>query len=446
MEQEKDEIENIVDYSNIFEAFTLNYLNVYIIDPIKNKARILKLNGYITTGIKEATKIFDYTEILSNYIFNRVYKDDQKFLFDALLPTTLNNTFKNSDNHQIEISYRVIDNGEIHYCTAHYIQISKDDEPLKIVAGFRNVDSIVNEQYKNRHEGLYKAYRALSSIYLSMHRINVKNDTYHEIKSSQSIDDQIVPDSTDYSNNVKRIMTAIVNPTFLESVLRFVDIKTLDSRLKDHNYISLEFLGNVNGWCKATFIKEDEDDKGYLWHVLFTVEVIDEEKQRENILRNLAETDSLTGMLNRRCGTSRMEKHIKNHEAGIFCILDCDKFKSINDTFGHKAGDDVLVGIAKCFKNICRPCDITMRLGGDEFALFTPGITDKDRAVEIYKRFIKDVETIRISQDPNFVISLSAGACVFEKDSNMDFNKLYKKADEALYRSKEVKGSWIEID
>lgn len=66
------------------------------------------------------------------------------------------------------------------------------------------------------------------------------------------------------------------------------------------------------------------------------------------------------------------------------CLIDCDKFKSINDAFGHAVGDAVIVAIAATLQNSCRSDDIVMRLGGDEFAIFVPTVTEKASAESFF--------------------------------------------------------------
>ena len=56
----------------------------------------------------------------------------------------------------------------------------------------------------------------------------------------------------------------------------------------------------------------------------------------------------------------------------MFCLIDCDKFKSINDTYGHSVGDKVIIAVAEKLRKTCRDSDVVLRLGGDEFAIFMP--------------------------------------------------------------------------
>lgn len=69
--------------------------------------------------------------------------------------------------------------------------------------------------------------------------------------------------------------------------------------------------------------------------------------------------------------------------------LDCDKFKAINDTYGHAVGDKVIIAIADTLRKSCRDDDVVLRLGEDEFAVFIPGMLDKERAEAFLTGFFK---------------------------------------------------------
>ena len=81
-----------------------------------------------------------------------------------------------------------------------------------------------------------------------------------------------------------------------------------------------------------------------------------------------------------------------------FTIIDLDNFKSINDTFGHGVGDQVIIQVAKCLKSTFREHDIVFRLGGDEFSAYAAEVTTKKIANQIIKRFIANLETIVIPE------------------------------------------------
>ena len=123
-------------------------------------------------------------------------------------------------------------------------------------------------------------------------------------------------------------------------------------------------MGRHLAGVRGRMIPVDFDSNGRLLHVIYCIESIDEQKERENRLLNMAQTDFMTGIWNRRHGEKLIEQALRDKVKGMMCIIDCDTFKSINDTYGHAVGDEVIIAIAHTLKNACRKDDIVMRLGG----------------------------------------------------------------------------------
>ena len=146
------------------------------------------------------------------------------------------------------------------------------------------------------------------------------------------------------------------------------------------------------------------------------------------------EKDSLTGFLNRRSFEEKIEKFLRKPMSyGTFFMMDMDNFKSVNDTYGHLAGDELILIFADIIKNCVREQDFVCRVGGDEFAIFFLYL-DKEkvirkRADEIMSCFAKERERLGYSN-----CSVSIGIMTkYAKSNNMDYDKLYKCADNALY-------------
>lgn len=146
------------------------------------------------------------------------------------------------------------------------------------------------------------------------------------------------------------------------------------------------------------------------------------------------EKNSLTGFLNRRSFEEKIEKFLRKPMSyGTFFMMDMDNFKSVNDTYGHLAGDELILIFADIIKNCVREQDFVCRVGGDEFAIFFPYL-DKEkvirkRADEIMSCFAKERERLGYSN-----CSVSIGTMTkYAKSNNMDYDKLYKCADNALY-------------
>ena len=243
-----------------------------------------------------------------------------------------------------------------------------------------------NSFTKSNKEAKLSSYSSLSSIYISMAVVNVQTHRYHIVKT-------------------------------LDEVTHFLGVKPQ----KEGEY------------------KIDDDD-GRLWHVLYCVENIDEEKRRENRLMYLAQTDLMTGIRNRGSGENKITEYLVRKQCGLLCLLDCDKFKSINDTYGHVVGDKVIIAIADTLRKSCRDDDVVLRLGGDEFAVFIPGMLDKERAEAFFDRLFSNIEHIDIAEMNGKHILLSLGACFYDGMDCITFDQLYRRADTAMYDSKKKQG------
>ena len=169
-------------------------------------------------------------------------------------------------------------------------------------------------------------------------------------------------------------------------------------------------------------------------------------RESENKMRHLSETDQMTGLRNRGSGEKEIERLLQAGEQGLFCLLDCDKFKNINDTYGHMAGDAVLVALAEKMQQMCHETDIVMRLGGDEFAMYLRGIHTRAEAEGFFNRFFDSLQTISLPELKGEKIYVSLGAAFNDGQTGRTFDDLYKRADCALYRSKETSGYAVNVN
>jgi diguanylate cyclase (GGDEF)-like protein len=162
-------------------------------------------------------------------------------------------------------------------------------------------------------------------------------------------------------------------------------------------------------------------------------------RTREKIV-NLAETDDLTGIWNRRYFRRQLPQEIERARTfGVplsLLLFDIDEFKQINDSFGHVIGDVVLSELCGCVRETLRPTDIIARYGGDEFAVILPH-TDLSGATAVADRILNRVRALTIPTDEESAIrcSVSIGGAEFRRE-DVAANDLVRRADERLYTSK----------
>ncbi len=155
-------------------------------------------------------------------------------------------------------------------------------------------------------------------------------------------------------------------------------------------------------------------------------------------LQEEAATDSLTGLYNRRYLWKRFgEEHQRakrfNHPLS-FILIDLDRFKTINDRYGHPAGDKALKEVGKLLKNHLRGIDLAARYGGEEFALFLPE-TSLQNASFVAERLRLACHALKIAPIPQGKLTFSAGVATFPIHG-VTPQELYEKADQALYAAK----------
>ena len=297
---------------DIVETLSRDYYNIFKINPRTGDVVILKLDGYVTKGMEGAgEKVYSYDVLYKQYVKDRVYSEDQEWMYDAISLDTINS--KLLDNSEYVSSYRVMDNGEVHYYQFTYILINANIPNGDMLAGFKNVDDIVASA-----------------------------------------------------------------------------------------------------------------------------------KERQN-LEILASTDIMTGILNRGSGERKVIDAMAKDKNGMLCIMDVDRFKDINDEYGHNVGDKVIRGIADVLKQTFKDEDIIFRLGGDEYAVYVRNMIDEEAFRAMMDSAFNEIAGMDIPELGEREVCVSAGAVFFSEDTKSSFEELYKLADRGVYECKKVNGSALKI-
>ena len=158
-------------------------------------------------------------------------------------------------------------------------------------------------------------------------------------------------------------------------------------------------------------------------------------------MQDMAMTDPLTAMANRRCFFETLAGHLAGSAGEMpplsLLMIDIDRFKNINDTYGHQAGDQVLRTLAELIRNYTRSSDLAARIGGEEYALLLPA-TDTAGAVDAACRLAEAIAShaFLVDNDTRIAVTVSIGICTLVQPPRLGMECFYQYADQALYHSK----------
>jgi diguanylate cyclase (GGDEF)-like protein/PAS domain S-box-containing protein len=189
----------------------------------------------------------------------------------------------------------------------------------------------------------------------------------------------------------------------------------------------------------APFYDEAGDFSGFVGSCVDITERIRGQQYKERAIR-----DGLTGIFNRQYFFDLMNeeyfKAVENNNSLSVLMLDVDKFKSINDSFGHQVGDYVLKAISDSVNQVIRDFDIFARYGGDEFVVGLPG-TDIRAANKVAVRVKDNINQLKIENEEELKISCSIGTVTLNSEKGIE--ELIDKADKALYKCKDDGGNCV---
>lgn len=192
-------------------------------------------------------------------------------------------------------------------------------------------------------------------------------------------------------------------------------------------------------WSVAS-ISPLRNEAGQITHFIANVEDINERKNAEATIERLAYFDPLTDLPNRRMLQDRLEQAIKRsrrQDTGMALLyIDLDRFKHVNDSLGHPAGDRLLKELARRFVAVLRDDDVVCRLGGDEFAVILHDVQHEEDVVPVASKLLRIVEEPVVLEEGELFVSASIGVSLYAKDGE-DAKTLEKHADMALYHAKE---------
>jgi len=212
------------------------------------------------------------------------------------------------------------------------------------------------------------------------------------------------------------------------------------SRLRERPNVPLEgAISRLDGVKTPVELIQRSVDFAGKPHCAIAVRDLSARKEAENHINFLAHHDALTGLPNRVTFNAKLDREIRLAAEGgqrlaILCI-DLDRFKEVNDLFGHSAGDRALQNVAKRVTAVLDEGQMMARLSGDEFAIVVPGLSNPTMAGRLAESVLEAMQAASENPDDSGVVAASIGIAVFPEDAT-DRNTLLTHADTALYRAK----------
>ena len=331
------------------------------------------------------------------------------------------------------------DNGKARYgSTSKYILRNNNGDEIGILGTTKDITTeyLARKRYQQEFRYLFELPQDTFAVcyidvdswrIICQRRQHISDGTIQECQTIKEMSDYAVASIID-----KDCKAAVFYRNFTAEKLH--DIYASGRRTVTFKY-ERRLSDNSARWVRNELNFLTDVDSGHLC-VMLSARDINKIKLEEKKLADAAKLDSMTMLLNHETAMETI-KYILNNESDrkhALFMLDIDNFKALNDTLGHQAGDRFLTELAKKLKSHFRESDVVGRIGGDEFMALMRNVSEREQI----ERKAEDVLDIIQSVASNYLqveLSGSIGISIFPDDGN-DLDKLYEKADEALYKAK----------
>lgn len=218
------------------------------------------------------------------------------------------------------------------------------------------------------------------------------------------------------------------------------ELKEIAGRMKPLAQLEHRILTAEGFYIECeTKINPIMDEEFVVHQFVFIIRDITERKKSEKVIKRLATYDNLTNLPNRRVFFDRFVKELeefrKTGKGFALLVLGFDRFKDINDLWGHEMGDAILIEASERIRQSLRDSDLVARLGGDEFAILLSGMTKDNVIKRVAERLLESFKMPIIISGKSYTISFSIGIVTYPRDGE-EVNILLSRADMALHSVK----------
>ena len=330
----------------------------------------------------------------------------------------------------LDLTYRIQGkNEEVHWFRdLGRLSRKAEQNKYRIIGTYTNVtESVANEQRLKLFGDAFEHTRDWVLIFDEKQQALAANNSFLRAFGLTSASKEIELDEV--LQNQHEIKTRVIG--------RLASVKSdqrwkeeIDFYLQDRQVTALMDINCIS----------DQHDPDVVDYYLVIMTDISEQKNAQKALERLASFDELTGLINRTLLLDRLNHSIANakrHKTGLSVLfIDLDRFKPINDTFGHDVGDKVLVKIAERIQSSFREQDTVARLGGDEFVVVLEDISEPDIVLPMVTALLAQIEQpISVNHQP-LSVSASIGVSTYPNNGD-DAEQLLRNADIAMYYAKE---------
>ncbi len=318
------------------------------------------------------------------------------------------------------------------------------------------VERIVHEKGKVYFDNSGKPVRMVGTVQDVTERMRTEESLRLSAKVFQSTSEGImITDTKGVIVQINKAFTKITGYTEQEALGQTPSILKSgrhEQSFYEHMWYSLTKIGFWQGeiwdrrkngeifpkWMSINAVKNDH---GIISHYVAIFNDITTRKRTEEVFQRLAHYDTLTGLPNRVLFQDRLQQAIIQAKRKKYFVallfLDLDRFKNINDSLGHLAGDFLLTEVSKRLTNCIRSMDTVARLGGDEFTIILTEITNSQGVTSVANKIIESFKEPFLLNNQEMIITTSIGITLYPNDGQ-DMEVLLKNADLAMYHAKSI--------
>lgn len=251
-----------------------------------------------------------------------------------------------------------------------------------------------------------------------------------------------ISSTSSYSQTIDAISRKIVDKNYAEEYRKTLSPENILQTLEQgKNTLEYECIERSDGenyrWIRVHYCIYKSNVTNCVMIISY-VKNIEAEKRAYHRLVEKATTDQMTGVLNKMSTKEILTDLLKNYpnESSTILMIDIDNFKTINDTYGHNVGDEVIVAICNIIKSNFRDTDIIGRMGGDEFLVCLREKFNYDNIHTKVNRLLNEVHKFNAEYNQQLINNITVSIGIVNTFGNRNFDQLYHYADAAMYKAK----------